>query len=74
MSADIKDLDELAAEFPGWTIWRSDTGRWWATRHEPISTAEEHADVHRMVDADTLDELSPLLADQEQRAAKVEAS
>lgn len=22
----------LEAEFPGWHIWRSDAGRWWATR------------------------------------------
>jgi hypothetical protein len=23
---------ELEAEFPGWHIWRSSAGRWWATR------------------------------------------
>jgi len=23
---------QLAAEFPGWRIWRSSAGRWWATR------------------------------------------
>jgi hypothetical protein len=23
---------QLEAEFPGWHIWRSNVGRWWATR------------------------------------------
>jgi hypothetical protein len=23
---------QLEAEFPGWHIWRSSAGRWWATR------------------------------------------
>ena len=28
------DVDEpaLGAEFPGWHVWRSDRGRWWAVR------------------------------------------
>lgn len=25
-------IAELEAEFPGWHIWRSSAGRWWATR------------------------------------------
>ncbi len=25
-------LAELEAEYPGWHIWRSNAGRWWATR------------------------------------------
>lgn len=25
-------IAELEAEFPGWHIWRSNAGRWWATR------------------------------------------
>jgi len=63
-------LDLLAAEFPDWTIWRSDTGRWWATRDQPVTTAEEHAGVHRVVDADTPAELSRTLDEQEARAVK----
>jgi hypothetical protein len=25
-------IAQLEAEFPGWHIWRSNAGRWWATR------------------------------------------
>jgi hypothetical protein len=25
-------IAQLEAEFPGWHIWRSSAGRWWATR------------------------------------------
>ncbi len=25
-------IGQLEAEFPGWRIWRSNAGRWWATR------------------------------------------
>ncbi|HEX3716193.1 MAG TPA: hypothetical protein VHV09_25600 [Trebonia sp.] len=25
-------IELLEAEFPGWHIWRSNAGRWWATR------------------------------------------
>jgi hypothetical protein len=31
--------DEIAAiraAFPGWSVWRSDEGRWWATRRCPL--------------------------------------
>jgi hypothetical protein len=27
-----EELAELEAEFPGWHVWRSNAGRWWATR------------------------------------------
>ena len=25
-------ITEIEAEYPGWHIWRSNAGRWWATR------------------------------------------
>lgn len=25
-------IAQLEAEFPGWHVWRSSAGRWWATR------------------------------------------
>jgi hypothetical protein len=31
----------LAAEFPGWHIWRSNAGRWWATRTGPVLHRED---------------------------------
>jgi hypothetical protein len=34
-------VDELEAAFAGrWGIWLSDTGRWWATRRAPLTSAE----------------------------------
>jgi hypothetical protein len=32
---------QLAIEFPGWHIWRSNTGRWWATRTGPVLRRED---------------------------------
>ena len=32
MSGWDERVTELEAEFPGWHIWRSSAGRWWATR------------------------------------------
>jgi hypothetical protein len=26
----------IGAAFPGWSVWRSDEGRWWATRRCPL--------------------------------------
>jgi len=27
-----EEVAELEEEFPGWHVWRSNAGRWWATR------------------------------------------
>jgi len=27
-----EQVAELEADFPGWHVWRSNAGRWWATR------------------------------------------
>lgn len=56
--------DQLREEFPGWTIWQSDTGRVWAT-HPHTPTAEQRANgMHRTVDADSPDEMRDVLAKQ----------
>ncbi|TNY38540.1 hypothetical protein [Thermomonospora catenispora] len=39
--ADLKAAIE--AEFPGWTVWRSDTGRWYATRTRDLTDAQLQA-------------------------------
>lgn len=37
----IKALDRVQAEYPGWSIWISDSGRPWATRRRaPLSDDE----------------------------------
>jgi len=44
---------QLEAEFPGWHIWRSNAGRWWATRTGPVLRREELGAARVMtVDAD----------------------
>lgn len=32
---------QLEAEFPGWHIWRSSGGRWWATRTGSVLRRED---------------------------------
>lgn len=34
-------LAELEAEFPGWHVWRSNAGRWWATRTGAVLRRED---------------------------------
>lgn len=52
---------------PGWSVFRSDTGRYWATRRR-FRTADEAAGVWRTVDADDPVTLTRLIAEQEHRA------
>ncbi|MEO3810581.1 hypothetical protein ABGB17_16395 [Sphaerisporangium sp. B11E5] len=52
---------------PGWTVFRSDTGRYWATRWR-FRDADEAAGVWRTVDADDPATLTRLIAEQEHRA------
>jgi hypothetical protein len=30
----------LSQEFPGWALWLSGTGRWWASRRDSLSAAD----------------------------------
>ncbi|MBX6381692.1 MAG: hypothetical protein IRZ07_01770 [Microbispora sp.] len=52
----------------GWRVWRSDAGRWWATRERPFSIAAEEAGAYRTVDGDDLGELCRVIAEQESLA------
>ncbi|HEV2378019.1 MAG TPA: hypothetical protein VGS19_38385 [Streptosporangiaceae bacterium] len=56
-------MNQLAAEFPGWRVWRTtDAGTWWASRRGPGWNTEP-----RTVAADTPDGLrGELLAAQGQ--------
>ncbi|WP_405084297.1 hypothetical protein [Microbispora sp. NBC_01389] len=53
---------------PGWRFWRSDAGRFWATREQPFTGPEMQAGAERTVDADTPGELAEVVAAQEARA------
>lgn len=65
-------LAEIAREFPDWTIWRSDAGRWWATRHHPLTAEQQEAGYAMTVDADDPEELRRRLLQQEGRAVPAE--
>ena len=34
-------VSQIQGEFPGWHIWRSNAGRWWATRTGSVLRREE---------------------------------
>ncbi len=58
-------LAHLEAEFPGWHIWRSNAGRWWATRTGTVARREDLGTGRVMtVDADDEDWLRDQLAAQ----------
>jgi hypothetical protein len=58
-------IARLEAEFPGWHIWRSNAGRWWATRTGFVLYRENLGTGRVMtVDADDERGLRDQLADQ----------
>ncbi|GII52502.1 hypothetical protein Pth03_08910 [Planotetraspora thailandica] len=63
-----RHLAEIAREFPEWTIWRSDAGRWWATRHHPLTVRQREAGCAMTIDADDPEGLRRQLRQQEERA------
>ncbi|MEU0517919.1 hypothetical protein [Streptosporangium sp. NPDC006007] len=54
---------------PGWQVFLSDRGRFWASRREPFSTQAAYAGAERTVDADTFEQLRAETARQEETAA-----
>ena len=46
---------QFEAEFPGWHIWRSSAGRWWATRTGTVPRREDLG-TGRVMTADADDE------------------
>jgi hypothetical protein len=62
---DFEDLKAaIEGEFPGWQVWRSDAGRWYATRSGDLSDAELQAGCAMTVAADDSAGLRVLLAEQ----------
>jgi hypothetical protein len=62
----LPSTQNQAAE--GWRIWRSDAGRFWATREHRFSRAAEQAGAARTVDGDTWTEVCRSIAEQESTA------
>ncbi|MBO2450517.1 hypothetical protein J4573_25670 [Actinomadura barringtoniae] len=62
---DFEDLKAaLQSEFPGWLVWRSDAGRWYATRSGDLTDAQLQAGYAMTVAADDSTALRELLLDQ----------
>ncbi|GII76654.1 hypothetical protein Sru01_16360 [Sphaerisporangium rufum] len=53
----------------GWHIWRSDHGRWWATRDRPFDAQAARDGAARTVDGDTEVEVRRAISEQESIAA-----
>ncbi|WP_326645927.1 hypothetical protein OG884_14795 [Streptosporangium sp. NBC_01755] len=67
-----RHLAEIAREFPDWTIWRSDAGRWWATRHHPLTSAQRDVGCAMTIDADDPEGLREQLRAQRERSGEAE--
>jgi hypothetical protein len=52
---DTRVMRSIEEEFPGWGVWRSDTGRWWAfrTAADPLTIDQLRAGCRLLVQADT---------------------
>ncbi|WP_262843395.1 hypothetical protein, partial [Sphaerisporangium corydalis] len=53
----------------GWRVFRSDAGRWWATRERRFDPAAERTGAARTVDGDDQVALCRVIAEQESAAA-----
>lgn len=62
------DFESLKAtiedDFPGWIVWRSDAGRWYATRSRDLTDAQLEAGYAMTVAADDSPGLCDLLREQ----------
>ncbi|MEV7966732.1 hypothetical protein AB0O34_12210 [Sphaerisporangium sp. NPDC088356] len=67
-----RHLAEIAREFPDWTIWRSDAGRWWATRHHPLTEEERDAGCAMTIDADDPEGLRERLLEQQECMSSID--
>lgn len=56
--AEDEELDRLRDDFPSWHVWRSQAGRWWATRLGRVAWDHHNdPDFAMTVDAHTLSQL-----------------
>ncbi|MGK5556454.1 hypothetical protein ACSNOI_33065 [Actinomadura kijaniata] len=67
---DFEDVKAaIESEFPGWLVWRSDAGRWYATRSGDLTDAQLQAGYAMTVAADDEPGLRELLREQAGRDA-----
>jgi hypothetical protein len=67
-------IAQLEAEFPGWHIWRSSAGRWWATRTGSVLRRDDLGTGRVMtLDADDEPELRAQLESQASLDSELES-
>lgn len=59
------ELARIRQDFPDWNTWRSDAGRWWATRRRCIANDNGDRAWSMTIDADDIDGLRATLLQQE---------
>jgi hypothetical protein len=69
-AADAVSIGQIEDEFPGWGVWRSDTGRWWAfrTAASPLTIEQIRAGCRLIVQADTAGNLRAAIQNEIDRA------
>jgi len=73
MAGRDEQVAQLEAEFPGWRIWRSSAGRWWATRTGSVLRREALGTGRVMtVDADDQHSMRAELTAQAQLDSEIE--
>jgi hypothetical protein len=72
---DHADLTRVSSSYPEWHIWRSQAGRWWATRiGREAWDSHKDPDFAMTVDGDTLEDLGVELASQTQISGRARGS
>ncbi|WP_432925395.1 hypothetical protein ACQPZZ_32530 [Microbispora sp. CA-135349] len=66
-------LEDIARVHTGWIIWRSDVGRWWATRRGTVDLDAIRLGCAMTLDADDPEALAVALAAQAEITAAVVA-
>lgn len=70
---DMTTLEDIARVHAGWIIWRSDAGRWWATRRGAVDLEAIRRGCAMTLDADDPEGLAAALTAQEEVTAEIVA-
>jgi hypothetical protein len=63
----------IREQFPGWTLWVSGTGRWWASRKTELTAADLAAGCVPFLHADDPDTLAGQIRAQQARRSLTQA-
>ncbi|GAB3164177.1 hypothetical protein GCM10027161_77600 [Microbispora hainanensis] len=70
---DMTTLEDIARVHTGWIIWRSDVGRWWATRRGAVDLEAIRMGCAMTLDADDPEALAAALDAQAELTAEFAA-